>query len=136
MIINTSELSGKALDWAVAQAIGCKVNYCVHAECLLAEPMQWIDGCSFGGETAWMPTKKWSQCGPLIEEFNIDFQTCISDGDNETNESKLAYFIHPESYLVIDIHGETHLIAACRAIVAAFIGDTVEVPDELIGGED
>ena len=124
MKINTSELSGAAVDWATGIAVGVEM---------------FTDG---GGvirhgamATVWSPSSDWANCGPLIEEFNIDFQTCIAEGDNEGNESKLAYFIHPESYLVIDMHGETHLIAACRAIVAAFIGDTVEVPDELIGGE-
>lgn len=46
MKVKTSELTGAALDWAVAKSEGCKGNFTV-------------DGYS--------PSTKWSQGGPIIE---------------------------------------------------------------------
>ena len=61
------------------------------------------------------PSTNWSQGGPLIERYYID----IESGPWS------AY------YGGQTMHGDSPLIAACRAIVAAKLGDVVEVPEEL-----
>jgi hypothetical protein len=121
--VKTAELEGAALDSAVARAIGAYRGNYQFSE---SGPMDkaWI----FPGEIPckattgkFSPSTDWSQGGPLIEKYMIGFGV-YSD----------AYFA------VIGLNdrsgaenGPTHLIAACRAIVAAVLGETVQVPKGL-----
>lgn len=112
--VKTSELIGPALDWSVAKSIGQKIDDSRGKELRINLLCQ-------GLQSPWIPSGNWHQGGPLIENFMIGFGV-YSD----------AYFA------VIGVNeisgaenGHTHLIAACRAIVAAKLGDTVSVPKEL-----
>lgn len=109
MKVKTSELTEAALDWAVAKAAGIELYY---------------DGTMWAEEYSchWSPSEFWNQCGPLIERYRIGFG------------------IYPDHYFATAGHdtaygaaaGSTHLIAACRAIVAAELGSEVDVPDEVV----
>lgn len=129
--VKTAELQGPALDWCVAKIEGrttriylCPIggHYAVAAQVL-------------GGdlEHAWLPSLAWDQGGPLIERYGIeifcnlsaeqaarfkdarpDWRACMNRG-----RSKHSF-------------GVTPLLAACRAIVASQLGDTVQVPQELV----
>ena len=71
----------------------------------------------------------WAQGGPLIEKYRPDLQT--------TRSSEIAAYLNKDVNdpgPLIYGRGETYLIAACRAIVAAKLGDVVSVPAELVGG--
>ncbi|WP_288080656.1 phage protein NinX family protein [Pseudomonas sp.] len=119
--VKVSELSGAALDWAVA----------------IAGAVTEVDnGLRFrrdgrptvGGDFVipYEPSVNWSQGGPLIEEHRISLEDigigwiasprcCTTDkGSMEPQDS------------------ESLLIAACRAIVAAKLGETVSVPSEFL----
>jgi hypothetical protein len=102
--MKTSELTGAALDWAVAKCEG--INYEV------------IDG----GLDYDCPdySTHWAQGGPIIEREKIEI--FIRD------EGWFAYssFSTPE-----DFPGPTPLIAAMRCYVASKLGDEVDVPEEL-----
>lgn len=115
MLIKTSELSGAALDWAVAQVGAYQVDWCSHAKCLWFESNdhEWL---------VWSPSANWAQGGPLIDMFDV----WLSNDDDTHCAST-----HPHVNEYIRT-GPTKLIAACRAIVAAKLGDEVEVPDELL----
>ena len=126
MKIKTLDLEGAALDWAVAKAIGHTVHATVHYlgvnEYGHVASSRAIDLSNFS------PSTDWSQGGPLIAD-----SVCMLCRDNPLSpipvgtEGWAAY--HEGLPLLID--GPTPLIAACRAIVAAKLGDVVDVPDEL-----
>ncbi|HEK2618693.1 phage protein NinX family protein [Pseudomonas aeruginosa] len=108
--VKTCELEGPALDWAVAKA----------------------DGWDFSKEyyrimvQGYCPSTDWSQGGPLITEFLIEFRV-------EHARTICSYLCDANGMYISDgSYGDTHLIAACRAIVTAKLGETVSVPAERI----
>lgn len=121
--VKTSELVGPALDWAVAKAEGHKVD--------IADPEYGnghrpfiIQGLM---HIRFRPSTDWSQGGPLIQKYQMDF--CCEHP--ETIGSALC----DENGMYIDdrmTFGKTHLIAACRALAWHKLGDTVQVPAELL----
>ena len=137
--VKASDLIGPALDWAVAKACGFKLRHQArdghraggyHA---VGDAYGYIwtdtepDGCP-GSPYCWSPSRCWKNGGPLIEKYAILFM-----GEQGFDEPDVFFAIIRNLGAVG--RGETHLIAACRAIVAAKLGDTVSVPAELVGGE-
>lgn len=105
--MKTAELTGAALDWAVAK-------------CELGENVEQA------GEW-WQPSTDWAQGGPIIERERVGVWPSASiEGawaarpDYEAFPNRLAPTI-----------GDTPLIAAMRCYVASKLGDEVDVPDEL-----
>jgi len=118
--VPTSELEGSALDWAVAKA----ENVFVHiGDPELGEGLRlfFISGKHLPCVVRYQPSSDWRFGGPLIEKYNIGFGIYES--------SLLAVTGHND--FAGDEHGPTHLIAACRAIVSAVLGSSVNVPKEL-----
>ena len=107
--MKTSELSGAALDWAVAKCKG-------HGIGLLDDP--WF-----------APSTNWAQGGPIIEEQWI----CIEAWPNESDEDSRWIATRHEQPAVSEESGPTALIAAMRCYVASQLGDEVDVPNELTG---
>ena len=114
MNLKTSELTGAALDWAVANTIGA------------TDIRVYDDGSGFCCalddvvfHATFSPSTNWSQGGPLIHTM------CTSLEEVRDYE----WTVQSVSFVG---HGSTPLIAACRAIVAAKLGDTVEVPEGLV----
>lgn len=124
MLIKTSELEGVALNYAVAASIKAdfeiKANY-VEINHLVDRP----DGSRARVWEAFKPSTDWSQGGPLVEreDYALPFK---AHGHRRHLGKYQAYT--PGG---LPHNGETPLIAACRAIVAANLGDRVEVPDGL-----
>ncbi len=102
--MKTSELTGAALDWAVAKCEGKA----------FAE-----EGEKF--KTAYSPSTDWSQGGPIIERERIGFGFGVGIDSNRWE----AGYATPEET------GHTPLIAAMRCYVASKLGDQVDVPEEL-----
>ena len=103
--MKTSELTGTALDWAVAMA------------------ENWA-GADFKVKPY---STDWSQGGPIIER---EFITIINAaGDDVWSAYPIADdpVAHRKS-------GPTPLIAAMRCYVASKLGDEVEIPTELTRG--
>lgn len=120
--VKTAELAGAALDWAVAQAIGAdQVEFGVVGSAAFI-------ACIHRGtwERNWRPSTDWSQGGPLIEKHLVSF--CVEHEDVILAVLCDDYGMYISGWR----QGETHLIAACRAIVAAKMGDTVQVPAQLV----
>ena len=112
MKVKTSELTGAALDWAVAK---CEDNggvWCV----------------SDGDVVPFTPSTDWAQGGPIIERELIDIQAKFVDGNKwywratTVNEKDAEYWSD----------GPTMLIATMRCYVASELGDEVEIPEELV----
>ena len=112
MKIKTSELTGTALDWAVALIEYPDWKAQGYLECYP------YDLCFDGGET-YSPCTDWAQAGPIIEREWMCVWHC---GKN---------------YWKADIGGSssqsgpTPLVAAMRCYVASKLGDEVDVPDEV-----
>ena len=112
--MNTNELTGAALDWAVAKCEGLLAfGYRTDGERFAVED-------SDGNIEGFMPSTDWAQGGPIIERECITLR-CYTDALWDASIGRLD--------CVYD--GPTPLIAAMRCYVAFKLGDTVEVPEEL-----
>ncbi|QNF16150.1 DUF2591 domain-containing protein [Aeromonas jandaei] len=122
--VEVRDLDGKALDWAVAKAAyGCEPNQ-IDWELLGT----WYAGESTGGYNDWEPRVNWVQGGALIEKFRIGF-LC---SEEMIFASVLGNAWDYSGFSEGEMPGNTHLIAACRAIVAHRYGMNVEVPISLV----
>ena len=123
--MKTSELTGAALDWAVAK---CEGYTCLHKTegRMPHEPqlVMWPPRKAYGFVELWELgySTDWSQGGPIIEREWIDLH-CVNDALWEAEINASAY--HNRK------NGPTPLIAAMRCYVAAKLGDEVELPEEL-----
>lgn len=110
--MKVSELTGHALDWAVAKCEGF----------VQPQPIDWILGGYF------TPSTNWSQGGAIIEREHIglwsegyDWEAKIQTGAGEW---------------LVEWDEESPLVAAMRCYVASKLGDEVEIPTELTQGEN
>jgi hypothetical protein len=132
----TAELTGAALDWAVAKCEGY----------LWAAP----DGELLGSAVGLNYSTNWAQGGPIIEREGVSVVLCAGDlGEqrsywvatieqqcwewsygpyHEQDEDKSIRI----SYKSELITGSTPLEAAMRCFVASKLGDTVDIPAELL----
>lgn len=125
--MNTAELVGNALDWAVAQAIGKDVAVSRQYADGGRRVVVWyhhgrngIDGRSY------CPSEHWSDGGPLLKEYAIGFVGIATQSGGAWRA-----FSSPEDKSYEGI-GPDHLVAACRLVVGAELGETVEVPEQLV----
>jgi hypothetical protein len=104
MKIRTQDLTGAALDWAVASYADKHVTI---------------------GDIVWgnyAPSTDWAQGGPIIEREGIQLHV------NELHTEWMATcWGWPEQ-----AYATTPLIAAMRCYVASKLGDEVDIPEELI----
>ena len=114
--MKTSELTGAALDWAVAkceQTAGKNIREGYGGSLLV------VDANDFGAPAAY--STNWSQGGPIIERWEID----TTKAGVRTWRARTVSSGRPYEGI-----GPTPLIAAMRCYVASKLGDEVEVPDE------
>ncbi|WP_264041484.1 DUF2591 domain-containing protein [Pectobacterium carotovorum] len=114
MKVKTSELSGAALDWAVAKATREEMPS-------VAQWILWDD---------YHPTTNWRHCGPLIEQCKLNISYTPSGRHPEQ-----PWFCCDKTETFWSI-GETALVAICRAVVASLLGDEIELPEGLANGLD
>ena len=112
--MKTAELSGAALDWAVAKCADLPYPHVYDEQ---------------GGIVEVSPSTDWAQGGPIIEREGINFWTSNSWQDERGNFTSIKTAKHPTS--TQHHNGETPLIAAMRCYVASVLGDEVELPEEL-----
>jgi hypothetical protein len=119
MRIKTSDLSGAALDWAVAQCEGDdSIAACYYEDntpLLLDE----------APEPEWKPSTNWAQGGPIIERYCINLFRL----DPKTEDNTNFWVAHIDG--IYCRYGVSALMAAMRCYVASKLGDEVEIPDEL-----
>ena len=131
MKTKTSDLTGPALDWAVAMAEGDKVF-----RPRVGRPTDWdkaddrwvvraqVANVAWFADYTYNPSTNWSQGGPIIEREKLDVMWC---GDRWC-----AYAMTPDKETQLVDEGPTPLIAAMRCFVASKLGDTVDIPEELL----
>lgn len=127
LTLRTCDLIGAALDWAVAKACNAFVAFDFDGRL-----MDMSDLAQFGARPTYSPSTDWSQVGPLIGMYLIEFS--VDDHTDIVRASMFCWRDYGKSHRTRWSEGETHLIAACRAIVSAHLGDSVDVPAELVGG--
>ena len=103
--MKTADLTGVALDWAVAKCVGFDNG-------------DWIPNYS----------TEWYHGGAIIEGEWLD----ITPYPNESREDMRWHCQQHDSANDCAQYGETPLIAAMRCYVASKLGDDVEVPEELL----
>lgn len=118
--MKTSELSGTALDWAVAKAEG-------FVDRLDLTPWEFL---RYREDHDYEPSTAWAQGGPIIERERVSIRYAA-------NDARGAWYavLGPNRFLSPDYEGSgpTPLIAAMRCYLASKLGDEVEVPNELKG---
>jgi len=116
MKIKTAELTGPALDWAVAKCEDLEV---------WREP----DGIYLceGGEVGFMfrPSTSWQEGGPIIEREEIYLAKSVLGGWTA------SIYICEKGINCIMHSGPTPLIAAMRCYVASKLGEEIDIPEEL-----
>jgi len=118
MKMKTSELSGMALDWAVAtcEDVG-DWGFLQFYEGDEDEPPEWHYSTD------------WALGGVIIEREGIS--VALERGEPWAAWSKAAFRDDAEAFG----YGETPLVAAMRCYVASKLGDEVEVPEEVCNGQ-
>lgn len=137
--VNSQVLTGKALDWAVAQAEGITqfvmgndwpgnsvVDEATEIDrvviCNLLGRLVVTRG-SWSGE--WNPSTNWSQGGPMIDKYAVQLQL-TSGGWHAQTDLRQGTSYYAEAFC------SCPLIAMCRAIVIAKLGQKVLIPAILL----
>lgn len=124
MKTNTSDLTGTALDWAVALAEGHKPPLLRVLRGHVALPdVEDPMNCDYLEYST-----VWELGGPIIDRERIS----VLPFDGRW-EARCAASITRTPARFIERRGPTPLVAAMRCYVASKLGDTVDVPDELMG---
>lgn len=141
MKIKTSELTGAALDWAVAKVQG-------YAEVKIFGRTQpsdrgWVE-VRFNPEpkaatARFDPSENWAQGGEIVEREGIN--TSVNYQDDAFGEVmyrvgwKASYWndsIPGTPGFLVWAYGDTALIAAMRCIAVAKLGKEIDIPQELL----
>lgn len=152
MKLKTQDLTGPALDWAVAKAEGtlpthntvvacrpfeadvrehkhllCTADDDAHAreQCENAYP-----GCEIIGVfecTVGKYSSRWEMAGPIIEREGVNLNFMQFDSPQYWT----AHIRHTDK-VKFGALGPTPLIAAMRCFVASKLGDTIDIPEELL----
>lgn len=127
--VRTAELIGAALDWAVAKIEGVETLMMSPRKGEPKKPFALFGSLALAlggdGEQSYAPSACWHCGGPLIEKYKLDLGAPMESVNGPWNAN--TEWGHP-----LGQKGETPLIAACRAIVAANLGDEVQIPAELL----
>ena len=121
--MKTCELTGAALNWAVAK---CEAGDGLNVR--IANGQLYVVGDSEIGNHLdldgdnWQPSGNWAQGGPIIERERISVGTHEDYWSADITAGETGF---------IQGHGPTPLIAAMRCYVASKLGEEVEIPEKL-----
>src|SRR3989304_1010862 len=147
MKIKTSELTGAALDLAVAKCEGFEIDLITTGKRICVR--------NYEHEPFWVfcPSTSWEHGGPIIENENITLVRCDDDyevdrqgyttntripvwaaehggGHSEQSCYEGEHYYPPRYEVSVSdcCYGTTPLIAAMRCYVASELGEEVEIP--------
>ena len=119
-----SELTGAALDWAVAKCIDDSDIIFIGKK-----PYTWCDPTTSDEmrRVLFQPSTNWAQGGPIIERLDgFHLKSWLESSPQTRCEARINNY---EGNWVA--FGPTPLVAAMRCYVASKLGDEVEIPKEL-----
>lgn len=125
--VATKDLTGSALDWAVAKALGF-VDY---PEDSVEQGGWWYTDpikapfCERLPKCNWKPSTDWRQGGPLIDKHQINLHR-----PQHSMDCWAAWVTIGEKDFIQG--GTQPLLAVCRVVVASVLGDIVKVPAYLV----
>lgn len=117
MQVKVSETTPIQTDYLVAKALWGEVEVAKFGPLFRKGYMA---PCIKGRARLFQPTTDWSQGGQIIERERIETR----------HDGRKSWCAWHRDYGAI--HGPTLLIAAMRCFIASKLGDTVEVPEELV----
>ena len=136
MKVKTADLTGPALDWAVAKCAGKGLD--------IEDPRDpWltVDGIADQPLHSYTPSTDWLHGGPIIEREGISVSLRYGSLPPNHVQDTWDAIIKPEFYTTgrpgsgvkkeVIMSGPLPLVAAMRAYVASKLGDDVDVPEEL-----
>lgn len=120
MKIKTNELTGAALDWAVAEASGATYSFdgATADDCFLEFPTTAMSLPSYN------PSTDWAQGGPII---GWEALSLIRRPDGQWTSDNFSILTRSQQLNF----GPTPLIAAMRCFCCAKLGDEIDIPEEL-----
>ena len=125
MKVKTSELTGAALDWAVAKCEGIEL-YPGPIDRNPAYKANWVRRKH--GDL-YLPSTDWAQGGPIIEQEGILVGPSPFPAQAD---SKFAAGLGCDWDTCTHIvTGPTSIIAAMRCYLASQLGDSVDIPEKL-----
>jgi hypothetical protein len=118
MKVKTNELTGAALDWAVAKCEGLDIEFEDPRD-----PWLTLDGIAHQPLHSYTPSTDWAQGGPIIEREGI----CVFLRSPHWPKNN-RWSARQENDASL---GPTPLIAAMRCYVASKLGEDIDIPEEL-----
>ena len=131
MKIKTAELTGAALDWAVAE---CENELWkqyddaleAEAEIMPARPCEYLRDYHYGPEFS--PSTDWAQGGQIIDVIE-GFQLKVWLESRPQTKCEAHIHSYDGDYVAF---GPTPLIAAMRCFCCSKLGEEIDVPKELL----
>lgn len=125
MKTKTSELIGKALDWAVAKSEGMAIEIRLAGKC--GKPLYVLAAEQDCEPWIWEPSTSWHHGGPIVEREGMGIWMYQW---NEHGEPEPGWYAEDKDGNHVQ-KGSTPLIVAMRCYVASKLGDEIEIPGEL-----
>lgn len=117
--VKVSELQGAALDWAVCAAQVYPLE--------MQSPDIWS---KYGAP--YNPSSNWKYCGQLIEQYKPWISPPVKDPCEPIGWDAEIYDPAGNEIIGRAMACDSALVAVCRAVVHAKLGDLVSIPDELM----
>lgn len=127
MKVETKDLIGPALDWAVAQVVDLRLASFSKKGCFT----EYVEDHLNSIWKEYSPSTKWKQGGSIVD-YLIDsgFELRKADFGQGMRFFKVSGVGDEERHIVA--YGETILIAACRCYIFIKLGHYVHIPEELV----
>ncbi len=110
--VKINELTGMALDYAVAKAIGIDVD--IGSEFIIDK-----------NRCVYTPSGSWVICGELIDTYWIELSMEVIEGNDR-------WYASPVHLIGNYADASTPREAICRSVVMIEFDDVVGIPDELL----
>ncbi len=120
MLVKSYDLTGGALDWAVATALGHTV---------IIDGSMWIVDSAERYEVPVLFSEDAVETVSMLKEYKISLMHVEEDDPYPIDDGPWSANIPGQEY---GYTGPTPEIAICRCVVAYKLGEDIEIPDELL----
>lgn len=123
-----AEAEGRVLDYLVATAMNIRLERYAGDFYLPGHiGDNWTQGATLTTLTRWSPSTDWAQGGPLIEKFEPWLSPPVEDSEDLLGWDAEIYDKEGLSVIGSAWACPTALVAICRAVVAAKLGDKLDI---------